>query len=823
MNRSILRVLYAEDTAHDADLTAEHFRVNAPEFQVEIARAGQRCLTMLRQTRYDALLLDNHLPDMDGIDVLKDVAAAGIPVPVVMVTGAGDEEFAVQVLRLGAVDYVPKEGNYIERLPAVLRRAIDDYAESRARGSAGDRRPRRILYIEHDEADIDLTRAALAAAAPHLALDVARSSRQALERLRAEAFDLVLADLRLQDLTALDLLRELRQRGVRAPFIVVTGKGDESAAVAALKLGALDYIVKRENYLTQLPYAIDNAIDRWQLAETNRRLQDELAQRARAQAENASLVREVTGERQRLDEIVASVPGLVWESWGAPDSADQRVAFVSNQVERMLGYTAAQVRLTPNFLTNVIHPEDRSRAIAEASDAFASGIGGTSQFRLVARDGRIVAVESRTTTVKNLEGRPVGIRGVMMDITAAKEADRVKAHLEDELRQAQKIESIGRLAGGIAHDFNNLLTAINGYADLMLEELPHDHDWRTFVAEIRRAGERAAELTGQLLAFSRRQLVQPRVLDLNLLIADSTKMLKRLLGEDIELVTAFEPALGHITADAGQVHQIVLNLALNARDAMPRGGRLIVETSNVDLDEHFAQLHVAVPPGEYVMLAVSDSGIGMDQETLSHIFEPFFTTKELTKGTGLGLSTVYGIVKQSGGSVFVYSEVGRGTTFKIYLPRVDQPVSGAVDQPTAVETLRGSETVLVVEDESAVRRLIDEALRKYGYRVLEAAHGEEAVRIAQDRTTRIRLVITDVVMPGMSGRELASRLSEHQPDLRVLYMSGYTDDAVVRHGLVDASMFFLQKPFTPGSLVRKVRETLDQSWPPTLTRPGNTP
>jgi CheY-like chemotaxis protein len=380
-----------------------------------------------------------------------------------------------------------------------------------------------------------------------------------------------------------------------------------------------------------------------------------------------------------------------------------------------------------------------------------------------------------------------------------------------------------------AHDLGAIFPLLRssgfgrGYLDLELARLPENEPARADALQVAKAADRAAELTGQLRAFSRRQLVQPRVLDLNLLIADSTKMLKRLLGEDIELVTAFEPALGHITADAGQVHQIVLNLALNARDAMPRGGKLIVETSNVDLDEHFAQLHVAVPPGEYVMLAVSDSGIGMDQETLSHIFEPFFTTKELTKGTGLGLSTVYGIVKQSGGSVFVYSEVGRGTTFKIYLPRVDQPVSGAVDQPTAVETLRGSETVLVVEDESAVRRLIDEALRKYGYRVLEAAHGEEAVRIAQDRTTRIRLVITDVVMPGMSGRELASRLSEHQPDLRVLYMSGYTDDAVVRHGLVDASMFFLQKPFTPGSLVRKVRETLDQSWPPTLTRPGNTP
>ena len=810
------RVLYAEDATQDADLTATYFRVNAPEFQLEMARTGQRCLTMVRQSRYDALLLDNHLPDMDGVDILKDLDAGHISVPVVMVTGVGDEEFAVQVLRLGAADYVPKEGNYIERLPAVLRRAIDDYTESRDRGSAGSRRPRRILYVEHDEADVDLTLARLAEAAPHLGVEIGRSARQALDRLRAEVFDLVVADLRLPDMNALDLLRELRQRGLRVPFIVVTGKGDEGAAVAALKLGALDYMVKRENYLTQLPYAIDNAIDRCQLVETNRRLQGELTERARAQAENARLVREVTGERQRLDEIVASVPGLVWESWGAPDSADQRVAFVSNQVEPMLGYTVAQALLTPNLLTNIIHPEDRPRAIAEAAAAFAKGAGGTSQFRLTARDGSILWVEARTTIVRNVEGRPVGIRGVMMDITAGKEADRSKARLEEELRQAQKIESIGRLAGGIAHDFNNLLTAINGYTDLMLEELSPEDRWRDAATEIRRAGERAAELTNQLLSFSRRQLLQPRVLDLNTLIADSAKMLHRLLGEDVDLITKFEPQLGRVRADAGQLHQIVLNLALNARDAMPQGGRLTLETRNVILGDDFSQLHAAVQPGAYVMLAVNDNGCGMDRETLSHIFEPFFTTKEPSKGTGLGLSTVYGIVKQSGGSIFVYSEPGHGTTFKIYLPHVDQPVSHVQDQRPADEQLRGNETVLVVEDEQAVRKLIEQALRKYGYDVLEAADGEEALSICRAHRLPIQLMITDVVMPHMSGPELVTQVGKRHPEMRVLYMSGYTDDAVLRHGLLDASMSFLQKPFTPVMLVRRARETLDRTAPPAV-------
>jgi PAS domain S-box-containing protein len=802
-----VRLLYAEDATHDVDLTRTYFRINAPDFEIELAQTGRQCLSLLQQKRYDVLLLDNHLPDMDGVDVLKELGARGMAVPVVMVTGIGDEELAVQVLQLGAVDYVPKDGNYIERLPAVLRRAVDDHA-SDDRRPAGRRRQRRVLYVEHDEADIDLTRTALDETARHLSLEVARSSTEAMELLRTQTFDLVVTDLRLPDMNALDLLRESRHRHVRVPFIVVTGKGDEGAAVAALKLGAIDYIVKRENHLTQLPYAIDNAIDRVQLIDANRRLQAELSERARAQAENARLVREVIGQRQRLDEIVASVPGLVWEAWRRPDAPEQRTAFISSHVEQMLGYTVAQALLTPDFLPNIIHPEDRARAIAEAAAAFESGNGGISQYRLVARDGRILWVEARTTVVKNAEGRPVGMRGVMMDITAGKETDRAKSQLEEELRQAQKIESIGRLAGGVAHDFNNLLTAINGYADLMLEDLADDHRWRGAVTEIRRAGERAADLTGQLLAFSRRQLLQPRVLDLNVLVTESTKMLTRLLGEDIEVITSLDPTLGHVTADAGQLHQIILNLAVNARDAMPRGGQLTIETQNVVLDEE--QLHLSLPPGAYVMLAVSDNGSGMDQETLSRIFDPFFTTKESTKGTGLGLSTVYGIVKQSGGTIFVYSEPGRGTTFKIYLPRSDKAVSATTEPRVEVDTLRGSETVLVVEDEEAVRKLIEQALRKYGYRVIEATNGAEALRVCENHDPPIRLMVTDVVMPGMSGRELAARVREQLPDLRVLYMSGYTDDTVIRHGLLDASMFFLQKPFTPSALARKVRETLDQ-------------
>jgi PAS domain S-box-containing protein len=671
--------------------------------------------------------------------------------------------------------------------------------------------------VEHHQADIDLTLEHFAGSAAHFILEVVHSPSHALALLHEDQFDLVLVDLRMPEMTALDLLREAKHLGLLAPFIIITGQGDEAAAVAALKLGAFDYIIKRDNYLTHLPHAIENAIARSQLIQTNRRLQTELAERERAEAENARLLVEGLGQRQRLDEIIASVPGLVWEAWGSPDEADQRTNFVSNHVERMLGYSVQQWLSTPNFWLSIVHPDDKERAAREAAEFFASGKGGISQFRWIARDGRVVWVEGHSTVICDNQGNPVGMRGVTTDITARKEAERGRAQLEEQLRQAQKIDSIGRLAGGVAHDFNNILTAIRGYAELMLLELAPGDPMRSSVTEISRAGERAADLTRQLLAFSRRQLLQPRVLALNSLIADSIKMLKRLLGEDIELVTLLDPELGNVKADAGQMEQVILNLAVNARDAMPQGGKLTLETRNVILQEEYAQKHFSLQPGSYIMMTISDIGCGMDPHTLSHIFEPFFTTKEPGKGTGLGLSTVYGIVQQSGGSIWVYSEPGRGTTFKIYLPRIEEPLDEAGERRIESDNPRGSETILVVEDDEIVRKLTCQALRRYGYQVIEAANGIEALLSCEKHPEPIPLMITDVVMPQISGPELATRLRLLHPETQVLYISGYTDDAVVRHGLLDAALYFLQKPFTPGALVHKVRDILDQAdAPPTL-------
>lgn len=380
---------------------------------------------------------------------------------------------------------------------------------------------------------------------------------------------------------------------------------------------------------------------------------------------------------------------------------------------------------------------------------------------------------------------------------------------EEQLRQSQKMEAIGRLAGGISHDFNNLLTAIIGYSEFLLFRLDQEDPLRKYAEEIKKAGERASSLTRQLLAFSRKQVLQPEVLDLNIIVADLDNMLRRLIGEDIELVTLLEPDLGAVKVDPGQMEQVIMNLAVNARDAMPYGGKLIIETANVDLDELYARQHSPIRPGHYVMLAVSDNGCGMDKETLSHIFEPFFTTKEQGKGTGLGLSTVYGIVKQSEGFIWVYSEPGTGTTFKIYLPQVQGAERWPKTSPLTTRMQRGSETILLVEDEEVVRELVGKLLPVNGFTVLAARNGSEALAICQQHKGPIHLLLTDVVMPQMSGRQLAAHLSKLHPEMKVLYMSGYTDDAIIRHGVLEPGLAFIQKPFTIDTMIQKVREVLD--------------
>jgi signal transduction histidine kinase len=388
--------------------------------------------------------------------------------------------------------------------------------------------------------------------------------------------------------------------------------------------------------------------------------------------------------------------------------------------------------------------------------------------------------------------------------------DRALKRSEEQLRQAQKLDALGRLAGGIAHDFNNLLSVILGYSSSLVSESDLQPSYRAQIGEVKTAAERAADLTMQLLAFSRGQILAPQIVDVNAALGRLEKMLRRLVGEDVELRLVLNPQIGRVRVDAGQLDQVVMNLVINGRDSMPTGGGVTIETDNVDLDEQYAREHLGTQPGRYVMLSVSDTGVGMDKTTQTRIFEPFFTTKEPGKGTGLGLSTAFGIIKQSGGSIWVYSELKRGSTFKVYLPRVDAPADSQKSPNETGAGPRGDESILLVEDDPQVRRLACAVLRRAGYDVIEASAPEDALRWSAVSERRLHLLLTDVVMPKMSGRVLAEQLCKRIARLKVLYMSGYTDDAVLRHGIVESGAAFLQKPLTPASLLRKVREVLDE-------------
>jgi two-component system cell cycle sensor histidine kinase/response regulator CckA len=471
----------------------------------------------------------------------------------------------------------------------------------------------------------------------------------------------------------------------------------------------------------------------------------------------------------------------------------------SDTLETLHGLQVGTFGKTLKAFLNAIHPEDRPQVREALERAMRDRTDPHIHYRTIWPDGTIRQVSSFGRIFYD-GGAPLRAAGVSIDVTE-------RTELEERHRQSQKMEAIGQLAGGIAHDFNNLLTAIHGYSEILTEAIDSQSPLLTDVREIQRAADRATTLTRQLLAFSRNQILEPRILDLRESIHSMESMLSRLIGENIEVVARLAPDVGHVKADPGQIEQVILNLALNARDAMANGGTMIIELANAELDASYARRHASVAPGHYVRLSVSDTGTGMDAATRARIFDPFFTTKAHGRGTGLGLSTVYGIVKQSGGNIWVYSEPGRGSTFKIYLPRVDEPV----DQPApelAAASDGGAETVLVVEDEHAVRELVRKVLERAGYRVFVAATPHEAIAIAEQHPEGIDLLMSDVVLPQMGGRALAEELKAKTNGLRVLYMSGYTDDTIVHHGVLDPGTPFLQKPFTARALTNKVRELL---------------
>jgi PAS domain S-box-containing protein len=515
--------------------------------------------------------------------------------------------------------------------------------------------------------------------------------------------------------------------------------------------------------------------------------QHQLAEKARAEAE---------AKYRMLVEQVNAI------SYIAEIGINGQWFYVSPQVEAILGYTPEEwLALAPDWAEH-IHPDDLPAVLA-AEEQSGRGLPFQAEFRVRRKDGREVWLNDTAVIAQGSNSHPV-MEGIMVDITERKA-------LETQLQQSRKMEAVGRLAGGIAHDFNNLLTIITGYTELALNRPQLPHEVRADIERIENASGRAAALVRQLLAFSRKQVLQPKILDLNKIVLNLDSLLRRLMDERIQMVTQVKDDIGKVKADPAQIEQVIMNLVVNARDAMPEGGRLVVETCNTDLDATYAVDHVSVKPGRYVMLAVSDTGVGMDKQTVAHIFEPFFTTKESGRGTGLGLSTVYGIVKQSGGYIWVYSEPGKGSTFKVYLPRVDESPEDFTAGESTHRAQAGKETILVVEDEEDVRELIQTVLREKGYEVIVSEDPQHAERAAAQFGGEIHLLLTDMVMPGISGRELATRISARRQDIRVLYMSGYTDNVITAGGMLEKGLAFLQKPFSPATLVQKVREVLSRT------------
>jgi len=631
----------------------------------------------------------------------------------------------------------------------------------------------KVLLIEDNPGDARLLREMLIEAGINKfnLVHVKRIS-EGLNRLRQDNFQVILLDLSLPDSHGLETVDRVCNAAPYVPVLVLTGLDDEALAIRAVRKGAQDYLIKGQMDGNLLVRAIRYATERKRTEEALKESED------------------------IFNSFMEHSPIYVFFK-----DENARPIRLSRNYEQMLGRPVHELlgktmdELFPSELAKGM-VEDDLRILRDGKP-----------FEVVEElNGRIFET-TKFPIVK--QGKPSLLAGFTIDITERKHAAEEMANLQEQLRQSQKMEAIGCLAGGIAHDFNNLLTVIKGYGQLSLLGLKEDSPLRGNIEEINRATDRSADLIRQLLIFSRRQVMEMRVLDLNILLQNLDKMLRRVIGEDIELVTLLAEDPGRVKTDPGQIEQVILNLAVNARDAMPSGGKLTIETANVELDETYARRHVAVTPGRYVMLAVSDTGVGMTPEVRDRVFEPFFTTKEEGKGTGLGLSTVYGIVKQSEGNIWVYSEPGRGTTFKIYLPQVEELLEEVKEKVVGEELPCGSETVLVVEDEEEVRKVAARILRGQGYKVLEASNGADTLMICKEQKEPIHLILTDVVMPQMSGRQLVEQLRQVYQNLKVLYMSGYTDNIIVHHGVLERGINYIQKPFTVGALAGKVREVLD--------------
>jgi PAS domain S-box-containing protein len=802
MAQDSIAVLLVEDDLAYARFASQTIAAVAPEYLVIHVPALAPALERLQHARLDAVLLDLGLPDSEGLGTLLAVAQAVPALPIVVLTGRSDEGLSRAALRQGAQDYVIKGEADADQLVRALRYAID-----RKRAVASVERRLRLLndasaLLEGGDYDTMLDRVAKLVvssfaelclvlefnqgdAVEHVHLAHARPEQQrALETLgdafrdlttpvSADSLSRIFADRSvIVDADHESIVRLLRTDNAVAAFGEL---GVRSVMLVPIVAGATPSGVM----------ILGSSCSGPEFDATDLATAQDLARRAALAIENGRLVREARElfDAELTGNFVAAVDGTL---------TDCNPAFA-----RMLGYESVREAVQGGALAtfggevswrDFVASLARDRRMRQQEMALRSRHGGA------------VHVLVSATGLFSERGQLATIRGQLYDLTGHKQ-------LEEQLSQSQKMEAVGRLAGGIAHDFNNLLMVIGGQTGRLLEQLPESEPLRRNAEAIAAAADRAAGLTQQLLAFSRRQVLSPQIVSLNAVVRNLYGMLERVIGEDITCVLSLSEGIESVKADPGRIEQALLNLAVNARDAMPDGGTLSISTSIVELDEVYSRQHIGSRPGRFIMLAVSDTGCGMDPETRTRVFEPFFTTKEVGKGTGLGLSMVYGIVKQSGGYIWVYSELGLGTTFKIYLPAVEAPPETLQPRP-APSVPTGTETILLVEDEDGVRELLEEILTAQGYRVLAASRGVEALQISELLDEEIQVLVTDVVMPHMSGHELAMRLRARRPALRVLYLSGYTDDAIAHHGIVEVDASFLQKPFTRAALATKVREVL---------------
>ena len=756
-----LHLLLLEHSETDVELCLAELERGGFDVRADVVGTRADFEARIRANSYDVVLSDYRLPDWTGMGalaVLQEYSRGEIPL--ILVTGTLGEELAVECLRQGVTDYVVKQN--LARLPLVIRRVLDERRLRDERTQAADalnttEERYRVLFESMPLPvwvfDVETHRvlAVNAAAVGHYGY-----SREEFLALRIEDLRPAEGIAGLQEYARMSS----QEGGIQSSERWRHRKKDGSLILVEITWHSVTWNGR--------PARIVAASDI-----TERRRAEE------ALAEREALYRKV---------IEASFDGIELTEEGVVREANRGFA-------EMFGYRVDEMIGRP--LLDFVAEESADAVRQRVSQ----GIEGTYELVGKRKDGTRILLEA---TAKNHNiGTRRGRLTALRDITE-------KRQLEEQVRQAQKMEAVGRLAGGVAHDFNNLLTVITSCAELVLMDTAEGDPRRENVEEIRKASQAAAGLTGQLLAFSRQQVIEPKLVTIEEVVAMADKMLQRLIGEDVELVAVLNEDPVTVKIDPGQLEQVIMNLAVNARDAMPDGGKLTLETSAVELDEADARTHWPATAGRFALLAVSDTGVGMTEQTRARIFEPFFTTKEIGKGTGLGLATVYGIVKQSGGFIWVYSEPGQGTTFKIYLPRVNEAPTASQKAPTAT-SLHGTETILLTEDSPALRAAARQILERYGYTVLEVPSSKEALTLAHSRPGPIHLLLTDVVMPGMSGRELAERFTAKRPEVKVLYMSGYTDDAVVRHGVLRPGTAYLQKPFTPETLGHKVREALDSA------------